>query len=112
MRQSLKYVAQPRIGLLSVDLGGFDQAVDLRAGRGSLGRVTEQPGLAPDHKWLYGPLCQVVVDWQMARFDIPFQAVSVVCQVVRAGSRRKSGAHHRASGKRFECGVHGALTMD
>ncbi|MEW2974353.1 hypothetical protein AB1A96_20850, partial [Pseudomonas juntendi] len=25
-------------------------------------------------------------------------------------SRRKSGAQHRASGKRFECGVHGALT--
>jgi hypothetical protein len=26
MRQSLQYVAQPRIGLLAVDLGGLDQA--------------------------------------------------------------------------------------
>ena len=81
MRQSLKYVAQPRIGLLAVDLGGFDQAVDLRASRGSLGRVTEQPSFAPDHKRLYGPLCQVVVDWQVARLDLPLQAVPVVCQV-------------------------------
>ncbi|WP_409313457.1 conjugal transfer nickase/helicase domain-containing protein [Pseudomonas putida] len=27
-----------------------------------------------------------------------------------ASSRKKSGAQHRGSGKRFECGVHGALT--
>ncbi|WP_230385538.1 transposase domain-containing protein, partial [Pseudomonas monteilii] len=27
-----------------------------------------------------------------------------------AGSRKKSGAQHRGSGKRFECEVHGALT--
>lgn len=27
-----------------------------------------------------------------------------------ANSRKKSGAQHRGSGKRFECGVHGALT--
>ncbi|MCY1557103.1 hypothetical protein D9M68_939200 [compost metagenome] len=29
MRQSLQFVAQPRLGLLVVDLRGFDQAVDL-----------------------------------------------------------------------------------
>ena len=29
MRQSFQCVAQPRIGLLAVDLGGLDQAVDL-----------------------------------------------------------------------------------
>ncbi len=28
-----------------------------------------------------------------------------------ASSRKKSGAQHRGSGKRFECGVHGALTL-
>lgn len=31
MRQQLKYVAQPRIGFLAVDLGGLDQAVELYA---------------------------------------------------------------------------------
>lgn len=36
MRQSLQDVAQPRIGLLAVDLGGLDQAVDLRTGRSGL----------------------------------------------------------------------------
>ena len=81
MRQTLQGVAQPRIGLLAVDLRGLDQAVDLRTGRRTLGGVAEQPGLAPDDKWLYRTLCQVVVDWQVARLDLPLQAVPVVCQV-------------------------------
>ena len=33
MWQPLQFVAQPRIGLLTVDLGGLDQTVDLRTGR-------------------------------------------------------------------------------
>jgi hypothetical protein len=45
-RQALQYVAQPRIRLLAVGFGGFDQAVDLRTGGGALGRVAEQPVLA------------------------------------------------------------------
>ena len=40
-RQTLQYVAQPRIGLLAVGFGRFDQAVNLRAGSGALGRVAE-----------------------------------------------------------------------
>ncbi len=44
MRQTLKYVAQPRIRLLAVEFGGLDQAVDLGAGRGAFRRVAEQPG--------------------------------------------------------------------
>ncbi|MNE93880.1 hypothetical protein D3C80_1917850 [compost metagenome] len=47
MRQPLQYVAQPRIGLLAVDLGGLDQAVDLGAGGSALGRIAEQPTLRP-----------------------------------------------------------------
>lgn len=35
VRQPFQYVAQPRIGLLAVDLGGLDQAIDLRAFRGT-----------------------------------------------------------------------------
>ncbi|MNN92212.1 hypothetical protein D3C81_2104590 [compost metagenome] len=62
MRQSLKYVAQPRIGLLAVDLGGLDQTVDLGTGGGALGRVAEQPSLAPDDKRFYCALGSVVVD--------------------------------------------------
>ena len=46
MGQPLQYVAQPRIGLLAVELGGLDQAVDLGAGGGALGRIAEQPRLA------------------------------------------------------------------
>jgi transposase InsO family protein len=41
--QAFKYVAQPRIGLLAVGIGSFDQAIDLRTGRRAVGRVTEQP---------------------------------------------------------------------
>lgn len=48
MRQSLQYVAQPRIRLLPVDLFGLDQAVGLCTGRRPLGRVAEQPSLAPN----------------------------------------------------------------
>ncbi|MNJ30426.1 hypothetical protein D3C77_250240 [compost metagenome] len=45
-------MAQPRIGLLVIDLGGPDQAIDLCAGGGALGRITEQPGFVPDNKRL------------------------------------------------------------
>lgn len=38
-RQTLQYVVQPRIGFLA--FGRFDQAVNLRAGSGALGRVEE-----------------------------------------------------------------------
>ena len=62
VRQPLQYVAQPHIGLLAVDLGGLDQAVDLCTGRGALGCVAEQPRLAPDDKRLYRTFRQVVVD--------------------------------------------------
>lgn len=75
-------MAQPRIGLLAVDLRSLDKAVDLRTGRRAHGRITEKLRLAPDEKWLYRPLRQVVVDRQMARLDIPLQAVPVVCQVM------------------------------
>ena len=59
-------VAQPGVRLLAVGLGCFDQALDLRAGRGALGRVAEQPILAVDHpdagenivKCLYAPVFQ------------------------------------------------------
>jgi len=38
-------MTQPGVGFLAVGLGGFDQAVDLRAGRGTFRRVAEQPVL-------------------------------------------------------------------
>lgn len=49
-------VAQPGVRLLAIGLGGFDQAVDLRAGRGPLGRVAEQPVLALDDEGADGVL--------------------------------------------------------
>jgi len=41
-------MAQPRIGLLAVDLGGLDQAVDLCAGGGAVDGIAEQSGFASD----------------------------------------------------------------
>ena len=41
--------------LWAADLGGLDQAIDLCAGGGALGRIAEQPGFAPNHKGLYPP---------------------------------------------------------
>ncbi len=55
-------MAQPGIGLSPISLGGFDQAIDLRAGRGALGRVAEQPVLAADDEGTDGVLGAVVVD--------------------------------------------------
>ena len=98
MRQPLLYVAQPRIGLLAVDLRGLDQAVDLRTGRRTLGGVAEQPGLAPDDKWLYRTLCQVIVDRQMACLDVALQPAPVVRQIVH---RLAQHALRRDLGLRF-----------
>lgn len=75
-------MAQPRIGLLAVDLGSLDQAVDLCAGRGAFRRVTEQPGFTSDNKRLYRTLRQVVVDRQVAGLDVAFQPAPVVRQIV------------------------------
>ena len=55
-------MAQPRIGLLAVSLGSFDQAVDLGTGRRTSGRIAEQPCLAAYYKRLYCSFGDVVVD--------------------------------------------------
>lgn len=71
MRQPLKYVAQPRIRLLAVDLGGLEQAVDLRAGNGTIDDIIQQPGLAPDDKLLDRSFGRVVVYALIRRMDCP-----------------------------------------
>ena len=53
---------QPRIGLLAVDLGGLDQAVDLSGGGGAIGGIAEQPGLTPNDKRLDRSFGGAVVD--------------------------------------------------
>lgn len=82
MRQPLKYVAKPRIRLLAVDLGGFDQAVDLRTGTSAVNRIAEQPGLAFDDERLDRSLGRIVVDGQIARFHIALQPTPVVRQIM------------------------------
>ena len=59
-QQPLQYVAQPRIGLLAVDLGGLNLAVDLCAG-GAVDGIAEQPSFASDHKRLDRSFGSVVV---------------------------------------------------
>ena len=53
-------MAQPGVRLLAIDLGGFDQAVDLRAGGGTFRRVAEQPVLAADDERADAAFCKVV----------------------------------------------------
>ena len=55
-------MALPRIGLLAVDLGGLDQAVNLSTGGGAFGRIAEPPCLAPYEKRFYCALGSVVFD--------------------------------------------------
>lgn len=62
LRQAFQWVAQPRIGLLAVGFGRLDQAVKLRTGRRTSGRVTEQPVLSADDKRADRALGGVIVD--------------------------------------------------
>ena len=81
LRQALKYVAQPRIGLLAVGFGSFDQAIDLRTGSGALGRVAEHPIFATYHKGLYRSFCPVVIDGQEAGLDVTLKLAPVAGQI-------------------------------
>ena len=81
MREPFKYVAQPRIGLLAVGFGSFDQAIDLRTGSGALGRVAEHPIFATYHKGLYRSLCPVVIDGQEAGLDVTLKLAPVAGQI-------------------------------
>lgn len=51
-------MAQPRVGLSAVDLGGLDQAVDLSGGGGAIGGI----GLTPNDKRLDRSFGGVVID--------------------------------------------------
>lgn len=80
-------MAQPCIGFLAVDLGGLEQAVELRTGRGALRRVTEEPRLTPNDKRLYRTLRKIVVDRQMAGLDVALQPAPVIRQIVHCLSQ-------------------------
>ena len=87
-----KDVAQPGVRLLPVGLGGFDQAVDLRAGGSAFGGVAEQPVLATDDERADGVLGAVVVDRQASALDVAHQAAPVAGQVIhRLAQGRLSG---------------------
>ncbi len=64
-----------------VGLGGFDQAVNLRADIGALGCVAKQPVLATDDEGPDGTLGSVIVDRQVAGFGV---AQPAFCKVVVA----------------------------
>lgn len=66
-------MAQPGIGLLPVGLGRFDQAVEQRAGMGALGCVAEQPVFATYDERTDGTFGWVVVDRQVAAFQVADQ---------------------------------------
>ncbi len=75
-------MAQVGVGLLAIGFGGFDQTIDLCAGRGAFGCVAEQPVFAADDERADGVLGAVVVDGQVSAFDVALQAAPVVGQVV------------------------------
>lgn len=64
LRQTFQCVAQPRIRLLAVRFGCFDQAVELRTGRRPLGCVAKQTVLSTDDKRAEGALSGIIVDRQ------------------------------------------------
>lgn len=57
----MKYVLEVGIRFQTVDLGGFDQAEESRAGFGSSGVAGKQPVLAADDKGADGVFSGVVV---------------------------------------------------
>lgn len=63
--------------LLAVDLGGLDQAVQLRARCWALGCVAKQPVLAPDYERSDRTLGRLVVDGQKSGFGIAHQLLPV-----------------------------------
>lgn len=87
MRQPLKYVVQPRTRPLAVDLGGFDKAVDLRAGIG--------PDLASDDKRLDRSFSSIVVDGHVTRFYMAFQPAPVIRLRMQCLAQRTLRRHLR-----------------
>lgn len=81
MRQLLQCVAQPRIGLLAVGFGGFNQAVQLCAGCRAFRRVAEQPILPADHEGADGAFGSIVIHGQEAFLDVTFEFAPVARQV-------------------------------
>lgn len=63
-------MALPRIGRLAVGFSRLDQTVKLSADHRTLGRIAEQPVLAPDNKGTDGPLGRIVVDRQVTGFGV------------------------------------------
>jgi len=84
-------VAQPRIGLLTVGFGGFDQTVKLCAGCSAFGRVTEKPVLSANDKRPDGTFGCVVVDRQVAVLNVAFQLAPVAGQIADGFTQRILG---------------------
>lgn len=79
MRQPLQYVAQPRIELLAVDLGGLEQTVDLCTGSGAVDVIAEQPCFAPMKK---GFMARSVVSLSISKSSIWLQLLA--CYPIRS----------------------------
>lgn len=77
-------MAQPRIGLLVVGFGGFNEAVKLSAGSHPVGRITEEPVLATDNKGPDGPLSRVVIYQEVTGLGVPHEFVPAAGQVANS----------------------------
>lgn len=97
MRQLFQCVAQPRIGLLAVGFGGFNQAVQLCAGYRAFWRVAEQPVFSADHKRADGAFGSIVIHGEEAFLDIPLQFAPVARQVVHRFAKCVLCGHLRLS---------------
>jgi hypothetical protein len=64
--QLSKYVSQIRIRFQAIGLGGFDQAVQVGAGGGTLLAGRKEPVFSADHKRAYCIFRRVVVDGILA----------------------------------------------
>ncbi len=73
-------MAQPRIGLLAVGFGSLNEAVQLSTGRRALGRVAKQPVLSSDNEGADRALSGVIVERQVAFFDVSLQLAPVTSE--------------------------------
>ena len=98
-------MAQPQVRFKAVGLGGFDQRVDQGTGVRTGGGVGEQPGLAPDDEGADGILGGIIVEGQIAAFEIADQARPLLMEVAERFAQRPCRAGRWGGRRPARCGI-------
>ena len=90
--QEAQDIAQPEKRLEAIGFGGLDQGIDDGAGVSAGRRVGEEPSLPADDKGTDGVLGGIVVDGEIAAFDVADQTRPLVVEIAQglaeSGARR------------------------